>query len=128
MGDRIPHFKGRTRLVLGLVALAAVVRGDDVRLAWDPNTEADLAGYRLYWGPGSRAYTRSRDLGLVTTAEVTNLFGAPVFFAVTAYNTAGLESEPSNEVSVDPADEGTNAPPASLRPGPIQDFRVEPMP
>jgi len=29
-----------------------------VRLAWDPNTEPDLAGYRVYYGTSSRAYSQ----------------------------------------------------------------------
>lgn len=71
-----------------------------VRLAWDPNPETDLAGYRVHRGiaPGTRLETRN--VGLVTTNDWTGLLpGVTNYFTVTAYNTAGLESDPSNEIA-----------------------------
>lgn len=73
--------------------------GRSVRLAWDPNPENDLAGYRLHRGnhPGTRVATR--DVGNVTTSDWSGLLeGSTNYFTVTAYNTAGLESGPSNEL------------------------------
>ncbi len=74
-----------------------------VSLAWDPNTDPDLAGYALYYGTSSGSYSSSLSLGNVTTYTVTNLSdGVPYYFALTARNTAGLESGYSNEVSYVP--------------------------
>lgn len=71
----------------------------DIRLAWDANTEPDLAGYYVYYGQHSRAYSNSTKLGTQTTYTVTGLPPGTYYFAVTAFNTAGQESAYSNEVS-----------------------------
>lgn len=71
-----------------------------VTLAWDPNPESDLAGYIVYYGSASRNYTNAVNVGNITTNTVSGLVnGATYFFAVTAYNTNGLESDFSAEVS-----------------------------
>lgn len=78
-----------------------------VRLAWDPNPEADLAGYVLVWGPSPGVYTQSWTLdATATTHEVTSLaWGSRYYFAIRAFNIAGVQSLQSDEVTVltDPA-------------------------
>ncbi len=71
----------------------------NVTLAWDANSEPDLAGYRLYYGTSSRAYTNVSNLGNVLSTSVTLLEGNTYYFAVTAVNTRGGESGYSAEVS-----------------------------
>jgi hypothetical protein len=73
-----------------------------VTLAWDPNNEPDLAGYILHYGTTSGTYTHAVDVGNVITNTVADLDGSTYFFAVTAYNTSGLESDFSNEVTFTP--------------------------
>jgi len=59
-----------------------------------------IAGYRLYSGQFSRVYTRETDLGMTTTSSVGGLAtGVTYYFAVTAYDTNGLESGFSSEIS-----------------------------
>lgn len=71
----------------------------EITLAWDSNSEPDLAGYRLYIGLSSKNYTQVIDLGLTTQYKITNLSkGTVYFFSLTAYNRSGLESSFSNEV------------------------------
>jgi hypothetical protein len=71
----------------------------EVTLAWDPNSEADLSGYRIHYGTSSGSYTSVRDVGNELTCTVTGLTaGETYYFAATAYNTSGLESDYSNEV------------------------------
>lgn len=85
--------------MLSLAAAAEAVAGE-ITLIWDPNSESDLAGYKVYFGTTSRTYGAPIILGKVTTYTVTGLTpGVTYYFAVTAYNTAGLESGYSNEVS-----------------------------
>jgi hypothetical protein len=70
-----------------------------VTLEWDPNTELNLAGYRLHVGTASGAYGRSVNAGLATSCTVTDLLGGHTYyFAATAFNTSGAESTKSNEV------------------------------
>jgi hypothetical protein len=67
-------------------------------LTWEPNGEADLAGYKVYIGSAPGSYLPATDIGNTTTHKVVVLPGKTYYFAVTAYNTAG-ESGYSNETS-----------------------------
>jgi hypothetical protein len=91
-------------LTLGLVAAFVFLAGSvamaaDVKLAWDPNSEPDLAGYKVYHGTASRAYGSPSPLITTPTYTVTGLPSGKYYFAVTALNRGGLESGYSNEVS-----------------------------
>jgi uncharacterized protein (TIGR02597 family) len=69
-----------------------------VTLAWDPNSEPDIAGYRIYYGVLGLSFHRI-DVGNVTSYSIKTLtHGFSYRFHVTAYNTQGLESVPSPEV------------------------------
>lgn len=83
------------------LSYAPVVRAAArVTLAWDANTEADLGGYKVYYGTSSGAYPFVVDAGNVTTQAISNLQdGVIYYFAATAYNTAGLESDFSTQIS-----------------------------
>lgn len=71
-----------------------------VTLSWNPNSESDLAGYKVYYGNPSRSYSTTIDVGNVTSYIVTGLIeGDTYFFAATAYDFSGNESGYSNEVS-----------------------------
>lgn len=93
-------------IFLLLLNHAPALAGDAV-LTWNANSEADLAGYRVYVGlrtgffnlPVPEVVVRL-DVGKVTTWTVPNLAeGLTYYFVVTAYDTAGNESAPSNEGS-----------------------------
>jgi hypothetical protein len=84
----------------------------DATLSWNPPTTnvdgtpaTDLAGYKVYYGTASGTYTQAVDAGLTITPvtptyTVTNLVtGNTYYFAVTAYDTSGIESGFSDEVS-----------------------------
>ena len=77
--------------------------GNVATLSWDPNSEANLAGYKLYLTTQSGRYGSSFAAvpASVTTYQVPGLQpGTVYFFAITAYDTSGRESIPSNEVSI----------------------------
>jgi hypothetical protein len=79
-------------------------------LVWDPNSESDLAGYRVYTGTRPGEYSSIADVGKTTEYPLTNVTpGTTYYFAVTAYDTAGLESDFSQEISYTPA--FSNTPP-----------------
>ena len=72
-----------------------------VTLAWDANSEEDLAGYKLYRGYASGVYDTIIDVGNVTQFGVTGLaLNQDYYFAVTAYDNEDPvnESDYSNEV------------------------------
>jgi hypothetical protein len=87
-------------LLLGF-AIGCAHGAQSVTLAWNANTETNLAGYRLYYGGGTRAYTGNVTVPVpMTTATVTNLqAGVAYFFAVTAFTDDWLESDYSDEVT-----------------------------
>jgi hypothetical protein len=85
-----------------------------LRFAWTQNTEPNLAGYKVYWGPASRSYTNSVVLGKVGTYTLSNLPNAPLYFALSAFNSDNMESAFSAEL-------GYTNPPAL---GPIADRTI----
>ena len=82
-----------------LVLLASTVRAATVTLAWDPNPEPNIAGYIVSYGTSPGSYSTSVDVGKVTTWAVSLSPGARYYFAAQAYNTSGLRSGYSTEVS-----------------------------
>jgi len=88
-------------LVLLFLLLCAKVRGQQsITLAWNPDADPSVAGYALYYGTASHDYSTRIDAGTNITASVSNLLQGPTYyFAATAYDTNGVESPPSNEVS-----------------------------
>ena len=99
----IDHLK-RTlpRIACSLVAFAwfatAAVQAapDRVTVAWDPNPETDIAGYRVYYGRVGTTVTNMVSPGTLTQQQVISLLPATQYwFYVTAFNAAGLESDPS---------------------------------
>jgi len=83
----------------------------NVTFQWDANTEPDIAGYRLYQSTTSNTYVYgSSSANLIADVihnPVDNLMETTVnsiadgtyFWVVTAYDTEGNESGPSNEVT-----------------------------
>jgi hypothetical protein len=94
------HFLRGLFLLVSVFFAPSLAFAGDVTLAWDPNTEPDLAGYRVYYGFGSRNYDHVLNVGNCTSYQVTGLEqGRTYYFAATAVNTANMESDFSNEVS-----------------------------
>jgi hypothetical protein len=68
-------------------------------LTWNQNPEPDIAGYKVFYGEASAPPTMI-DVGKVLSRAFTNLAGGRTYiFYVTAYNTSGLESDPSQTLS-----------------------------
>ena len=99
------------RATASLPAFSVAVSRDElgaVTLEWQPpqsNTDGsyagDLAGYVIYWGTEPGNYdqqVRIDNVGL-TAYVVDSLHPATYYFTATAFNTAGIESEYSNEVT-----------------------------
>ncbi len=83
-----------------VAATATAVRA--ATASWDPNTEPDLAGYKLSYGTQPGVYTVVLDVGNVTTYTL-NLPAGLYYVVVQAYNTAGKLSVKSAEVTLNVA-------------------------
>jgi hypothetical protein len=71
-----------------------------ITMAWDANPEPDVIGYRLYYGITPGTYPNILDTGGATTKTISPIAPGTYYMVVTAYNTAGLESLPSEELQV----------------------------
>jgi len=99
------------RAVILLLTLPCAAFPATVSLQWDPSTDPDLAGYRIYYqanssaqpfvGSGAVEGSAPLDVSTSTTASISGLDpGNSYYFAVTAYNSSGAESVYSNVVQV----------------------------
>lgn len=109
----------RTKHPLVIVAVlffhtCACLAGQSVTLTWDLNTETNLAGYRVCWGLGSGVYTKSNTVP-APPCVVSNLAVGTNFFAVLAYDSSGLATDFSNEVSFINTNPPALAPPRNLK-------------
>ncbi len=86
--------------ILFFLFVASTAQAGYLDLAWDPNTEPDLAGYRVYYGLESRDYINFVDVGKTTRYTLGNLLEDMTYYiSITAYDTVGNESDFSGEVS-----------------------------
>lgn len=85
-------------MLLPLLSLQAAV----VDVSWNANTEADLAGYKLYYGTASGVYGLPVDVGKVTSYSVTvnPKVTTTYYVTLTAYDMSGNESPKSDEASI----------------------------
>ena len=88
----------------------------DVLLQWDPSPSPEVAGYRIYYGVTSGAYTNAVSVEEVTTATISGLVtGTTYYFAATAFDAAGSECAFSNEASLTVGNSTAPAAPTNLR-------------
>ena len=100
---------GSLSVLSGSLALAQTAQ--NVSLAWDAETDPSVVGYNLYSGTSSNSLTLTQKVGASTKATVSGLTtGKTYYFAVTAYNAAGINSTYSNVVSYTPTATPTPTP------------------
>jgi hypothetical protein len=88
-------------LIIGVaLTLNSAFAAQSVTLEWNPSTDPSVTGYNIYYGAASRTYTNKIDVGNSTNVTVNGLVeGVTYYFAATAYNILGAESDYSAEVS-----------------------------
>jgi len=59
----------------------------------------DLAGYKVHYGTTHGSYSNTITVGNVTSYSINNLASGTYYFSLTSYDTSGVESGYSNEVS-----------------------------
>jgi hypothetical protein len=82
-----------------MLAWTAAAGAQQLTLAWDASASSAVAGYRLYYGTNTRSYQFVTNSCLMLTQAVVLPHRGRWFFAATAYDTNGLESDFSSEVS-----------------------------
>jgi len=100
--NRVSQFLFRSLFAILRLCLIGLGEGHtaEITLSWDNNAETDLAGYKVFSGTSSGNYSGSIDVGNWNSCTVSGLQeGTNYYYAAKAYNTAGLESGFSNEVS-----------------------------
>src|SRR5208283_3769917 len=71
-----------------------------VTLAWNASTDPTVVGYNIYYGGASGDYTNTLPAGNATNLTVSGLVaGDTYYFAATSYNSSGIQSPFSSEVS-----------------------------
>jgi len=72
----------------------------DVTLAWNAKQGPDIAGYRIYYGNGPGDYDKTITIDTIGISEylIEGLGKSDWYFAVTAFNSLGIESDYSEEV------------------------------
>lgn len=94
-----------------LIPISAFAIG--FKATWTANTEADLAGYKVYYGTVSGVYGTPIDVGKITTCSVGNLLESTTYYVcVSAYDTSGNESAKSAVASITMPDKTSPAVPA----------------
>lgn len=88
-------------LVLGLVVVDRSHAERNVTLGWNPVTGALASGYRVYCQEEGAVPPLLIDVGPTTSTTISGLKeGLSYSFTVTAYNSLGVESAPSDEAQI----------------------------
>jgi hypothetical protein len=101
-----------------------------LRVTWATNTETDLAGYVLYYGPSSLAqgqttqYRDSVNVGTARSKDICDLVAGTLYVAVRAFNTGGLYSTYSTEKRIDIEGEDREPPVVSEKNPPAEQLDV----
>jgi outer membrane biosynthesis protein TonB len=115
-----------------LLASSFAAQGaQSVSLAWNPNADPSIVGYRYHEGTSSGNYSKSIDVGSANSATVSSLSaGQTYFFMVTSYNASAQESAASNQVSftASPSPTPTPAPTPTPKPTPSPTPKPTPTP
>ena len=111
MNNRRAHFLTTLAFIIILLALPRAAFPASALLNWGSVPDGNLAGYKVYYqansssppfnGTGAWEGSSPIDVANTTTATVNGLDpSSTYYFAITAYNTAGQESEYSNIVVI----------------------------
>lgn len=104
--------------LLLLLLSSSLMAAPQAILVWSPSPSEGVTGYKVYIGESSRYYSIIRDAGLMLDYFVRDLVvGKTYYFAVTAYDAEGNESDYSNEVSklITETGDSFGLPPVNLR-------------
>jgi hypothetical protein len=95
---------GLLLLLLAILSLLVpAAHAGQVTLAWDANTDPGVAGYKVHYGTSPGNYTSHIDVGYTTSCVISGLSeGVAYYFAATAYDSTGNESDYSAAINYTP--------------------------
>jgi hypothetical protein len=124
-------FIGRTAIMASILFLALIQdplqAEQSVILGWQPSSDPNAVGYRIYYGTASGNYSNQIWVGNLTSVTIDGLAeGVTYYFAATTFNAQNQESGFSNEASYQvPAAVITNAAPImQIQSTPSGQFRL----
>jgi len=106
------------------------VWASSLNLSWDPVQNDEILTYQVYWGNQSGQYIFKEITGQQQNIEIHDLKeNIPYFFAVTAMDYWGNESDYSNELMIIPGDSTYEVIPGDFAiqnvfPNPVQDYTI----
>jgi hypothetical protein len=114
---------------LAAVMVPLSVHAGSVTIEWKANSEADLAGYNVYYGTSSRKYGPPIPVGKRTEFTIDRLqTGRTYYVALTALDNAGNESGFSREIRIAAEEEAPAPAPKKPAPEPVNDNRYVSLP
>ncbi len=104
---------------LMVVVLAAPAAAGTIGVAWNPVTDSDLVGYRVFYGTSAGTYTSQQDVGNTTSLTLSGLPDCSTYYvAVKARDAAGnISATYSTEISGMPRPTLAQIQPAGAEPG-----------
>jgi hypothetical protein len=88
-------------LAFTAILFAQPASSAQVNIAWNP-VATQVAGYEVYYGPSTRNYTSSMDVGNETAATLQDLSASTYYIAITYYTDSGAQSGFSPELVIYP--------------------------
>ena len=99
--QRYSGFSAIFLLFIALTQPAQAIPVTGALLEWDSSSDPTVSGCTIYRGTKSGIYDWSVQVNTGSTASISNFVGGKLYyFVVKAFNSIGVESEPSNEVQL----------------------------
>jgi len=107
---------GGIGVCVAMLPFSAFATGS-VKLAWNPSISTNVVGYRIYYGVTSGVYNTTISVTGSTNVTVINLIGGTTYyFAATAVDALGDESQFSNETTYSVPANSPPTPPVNTPP------------
>jgi hypothetical protein len=92
-------FTAQSRTVIAPAPASAILLPPQANVSWNASADDSVAGYVVYYGPAPFSFTNAIAVGTNLTVTVGALdYWGIYYFAVTAMDTNGVESDFSDEV------------------------------